>query len=79
MDISITEFKSRCLAIIRSLEKDGKRVRITRRGRIVAELSVSSMSRSPALEPWRRLRGSGKLKVDAGESVLHDREFDAWR
>jgi len=38
MDISVTEFKQRCLEIIRQVEESGKAVAITRRGKVVARL-----------------------------------------
>jgi len=34
MDISVTEFKHRCLEIIRRVEESGKPVAITRRGKV---------------------------------------------
>ena len=38
MDISVTEFKQRCLEIIRRVERTGGEVTITRRSRVVAQL-----------------------------------------
>jgi prevent-host-death family protein len=38
MDISVTNFKWRCLETIRRVEKTGKPVSITRRGKVVARL-----------------------------------------
>ena len=38
MDISVTEFKQRCLELIRRVERTGRPVTITRRGRTVARL-----------------------------------------
>lgn len=36
MDISVTDFKARCLDLIRKVEKSGKPVTIRRRGKTVA-------------------------------------------
>lgn len=81
MDISITEFKHRCLEIIRRVEETGKPVAITRRGKVVARLHPSSLSQSErADEPWRQLRAlGGRLLAQAGESVLSDEDFEASR
>jgi prevent-host-death family protein len=80
MGISVTEFKHRCLEIIRRVEKSGQPVAITRRGKVVARLNPSH---SPVgredLKPWEKLRGSGKLLAEPGESVLRDEDFDALR
>ena len=80
MDISVTEFKHRCLEIIRRVEKTGKGVTITRRGKVVARLQPSRATASAsALKPWERLRGSAVCLFEAGESVLKDEDFEALR
>lgn len=74
MDISVTEFKQRCLAIIRHVEKSGERVAITRRGKVVARLHPPLReSDRPNLKPWEQLRAmGGRLLAAPGESVLRD-------
>ena len=80
MDIAVTEFKQRCLEIIRAVEKTGKAVSITRRGKIVARLQPSAAAKTAASpKPWERLRGSAKCLFEAGESVLKDEDFKALR
>ena len=81
MDISVTEFKHHCLEIIRSVEKSGKRITITRRGRPVARLVASEpRQRGGKLKPWERLRAlGGKLLAEPGESVLRDGDLEALR
>ena len=81
MDISVTEFKHRCLEIIRSVERTGKPVSITRRGKVVARLQPSAAMKGPgALRPWERLRAmGGRLLAQPGESVLRDEDFEALR
>ncbi|MBI3067465.1 MAG: type II toxin-antitoxin system Phd/YefM family antitoxin [Betaproteobacteria bacterium] len=81
MDISVTEFKHRCLEIIRRVEKTGRPVAITRRGKVVARLNPSG---SPAgrkgLKPWEQMRAlGGRLLARPGESVLRDEDFEALR
>ncbi len=80
MDISVTEFKHHCLEIIRRVEKTGKPVAITRRGKVVVRLHPSGSSGPGGLKPWEQLRVlGGRLLAKPGESVLHDKDFQALR
>jgi prevent-host-death family protein len=81
MDISVTEFKQRCLEIIRQVEKGGKPVSITRRGKVVARLQPPLPGGDrPDLKPWERLRSlGGRLLAEPDESVLRDEDFEALR
>jgi len=81
MDISVTEFKHRCLEIIRRVEKSGRPVAITRRGRVVARLQPPPAPQTGAsMKPWEQLRAlGGRLLAAPGESVLHDEDFEALR
>ncbi|MGH8634623.1 MAG: type II toxin-antitoxin system Phd/YefM family antitoxin [Burkholderiales bacterium] len=81
MDISVTEFKHRCLEIIRRVEETGKPVIITRRGRVVARLNPSGATAgSSGLKPWEQLRAmGGRLLAKPAESVLRDGDFEALR
>ena len=79
MDISVTEFKHRCLEIVRRVEKTGRPVRITRRGKAVAQLEPSTRDQNDvAQKPWERLRAlGGALLAEPGDSVLRDEDFEA--
>lgn len=80
MDISVTEFKHRCLEIVRRVEESGEVVSITRRGKVVAQLEPSSLSSPGANKPWKRLRAlGGKLAARADESAIRDEDFEALR
>lgn len=81
MDISVTDFKHRCLQIIRRVEKTGKPVTITRRGKVVARLQPpSQVAGTHGRKPWERLRAlGGRLLAGPGESVLRDEDFEASR
>lgn len=81
MDISVTKFKHDCLRVIRNIEKTGRPIAITRRGRVVAQLLPSAGARDGAgLRPWQRLRAlGGRLRARPGESVLRERDFEASR
>ena len=81
MDISVTEFKQRCLEIIRQVEESGKPVAITRRGRVVARLQPPLRETAARhLKPWEQLRAlGGRLLAQPGDSVLKDEDFEALR
>jgi prevent-host-death family protein len=81
MDISVTEFKQRCLEIIRGVEKTGKAVTLTRRGKAVARIQAPvSRLAGDHLKPWEQLRAlGGHLRAQPGESAVHDEEFEALR
>lgn len=80
MDISITEFKQRCLEIVRRVEKTGRPVTIRRRGKIVAQLEPSPSTEMAGMKPWEQLRAlGGQLSAKPGESVLRDEDFEALR
>lgn len=81
MDISVTEFKQRCLEIIRRVEETGKPVTITRRGKAVARLQSPLMADlKKTAKPWEQLRAmGGRLLAEPGESVLRDEDFEALR
>ncbi len=81
MDISVTEFKHRCLDLVRGVERSGRVVTITRRGKVVARLvPCQSPIGSEALSPWEEVRAiGGTLLADPCESVLNEEEFEALR
>lgn len=80
MDISVTDFKQRCLDIIRRVEKTRRPVTIRRRGRIVARLQPPPVAAAGDRRPWEALRAlGGRLLGDAGDSVLRDEDFEALR
>ncbi len=77
MDISVTQFRASCLELIRQVEAGGEPVDIKRRGRVVARLSPPPAAGEGSRKPWERLRGSGRLLAEAGESVLAAEDFEA--
>ena len=80
MDISVTEFKQRCLEIVRQVERTGKPVAITRRGRVVAQLRRPTAVHALSAKPWERLRAAGgRLLARPAESVLKEEDFEAMR
>lgn len=77
MDISVTQFRARCLELIRQVEAGGEEVRIRRRGRVVARLSPSPGCAANGAPPWQALRGSGALNAQPEDSVLAAQDFSA--
>lgn len=79
MDISVTQFRATCLELIRRVETGGEAIDIKRRGKVVARLAPPPAAGEGPRKPWERLRGSGELLAEPGESVLHERDFEASR
>jgi prevent-host-death family protein len=81
MDISVTDFKQRCLDLIRRVERTGRTVTITRRGKVVARLQPPSpLVSAGRRHPWEELRGlGGRLLAGPGESVARADDFEALR
>ena len=76
MDISVTEFRHRCLEIIRSVEKTGKPVAITRRGRVVAQLEPPlPEGDATGAKPWERLRGRAKWLAEPEETFVSEADL----
>lgn len=79
MDISVTDFKARCLDLIRKVEESGKAITIRRRGQVVARLEPASAAEGDG-KPWEKLRAlGGRARVKARESVWTDEDFEALR
>lgn len=78
MAVSVSEFKTHCLDVIRRVEQNGAPVDLTRRGKIVARL-VPTASTLQGTPPWLRLRGCGVLRAEPEESVLDGADFEAMR
>ena len=78
MDISVTDFKARCLDLIRKVEKSRTTLTIKRRGKPVARLEPAHPVSGE--KPWEQLRALGGLvRAAPGESVLEEKEFEAQR
>jgi prevent-host-death family protein len=75
MDISVTEFKQRCLELIRQVEETGKPVTITRRGRAVAQLDPPVMAAATGVRPWERLRGRARWLAEPGERFISEKDI----
>jgi prevent-host-death family protein len=58
MEIAISEFKAKCLALLDQVEKTKKPIRVTRRGKVVAEVYP------PSPEPATDWIGSMKNEIE---------------
>lgn len=79
MDISVTQFRAKCLKLIRSVENGGPSVDIKRRGKVVARLAPPPATLQRSRKPWEQLHGSGELLASPEESVIHEDDFEASR
>jgi len=77
-EISISEFKAKCLAILERVNKTRKSVRVTRFGKPIAEVGPPT----PVQEKknWLgRMKGTAKITGDIISPVIDLNEFEAWR
>ena len=75
MDISVTEFKQRCLEIIRRVEATGKPVTITRHGKAVAQLDPPALPATAGAKAWERLRGRARWLADPGDRFISEEDI----
>jgi len=76
MTISVTEFKTHCLRILREVERSNRPVEISKQGRVRYRIVPV---REPDTAPWLRLRSHGLLVATAGESVISEADWEASR
>jgi len=77
VDISISEFKAKCLGLIEQVHKTRQPLRITRHGRPVAEVVPAGP------EPKRQfvgdMVGTGKIVGDIVSPVISVNDIEAYR
>ena len=77
-EISASEFKAKCLAILDEVNKTKRSVRITKRGKVIAEL----VPPSPAKEHKSllgRMKGQGKIIGDIVAPATDPEEWEVLR
>jgi prevent-host-death family protein len=77
-EISISEFKAKCLAILERVNKTKKPIRVTRFGKPIAEVGPPS----PVQEKknWLgRMKGTATITGDIISPVIDLNDFEAWR
>jgi prevent-host-death family protein len=75
-EVAISEFKAKCLAILEEVRKTKKPIRVTRRGKPMAEVVPPSPSKRKLLGS---MKGRGMILGDLVSPVVDLNEFDAWR
>jgi prevent-host-death family protein len=77
-EISISEFKAKCLAIVERVRKTKRPVCITRHGKPVAELMPPSLPRKQ--RDWiGSMEGKIEITGDILSPVIAMNDFEAWR
>jgi len=76
-DVSISEFKAKCLGLIEQVHKTRQPLRITRHGRVVAELIPAGPDRERKF--LGRMAGTGKIVGDIVSPIIDLDEFEAYR
>ncbi len=77
-EISISEFKAKCLALLQQVSKTKKPIRVTRYGKPIAEVV-------PASPPQDRknwlgcMKGTGEIVGDIVSPVIDPEEWEALR
>jgi prevent-host-death family protein len=77
MTISVTEFKTKCLQVLKEVRAGCGPIEITRHGKVVARIVPAEPAAASAKQPWERLRGRGRLLAKAEEGVLSGSDFEA--
>ena len=75
-EVTISEFKARCFALLREVEKTGQPLRITRRGKPLAEII-------PVTQPGKRklgmLAGTVEILGDIVSPIIDLNDIEAYR
>ena len=77
-EVSISQFKAKCLAILERVRKTKKAIRITRHGKPVADVvpAVATVSRAAL---FGSMRNSLKILGDIASPVIDTDEIEALR
>lgn len=77
IEIAISEFKAKCLALLDQVQKTKKPIRITRRGRPVAEVVPPSTSNSA---DWiGSMKGKSKILGDIVSPAAEESDWEVLR
>jgi len=76
MTITVTDFKTHCLRILREVEHTNKPIEISKQGKVRFRIIPVH---APDMAPWMRLRSHGILHGQPGESVFEESDWEASR
>ena len=77
-EVAISEFKAKCLAILEQVRKTKKPIRITRRGKPIAEV-VPPTPEKPKGEWLGSMKGTGEILGDIVSPVIELDDIEAMR
>ena len=72
MKMTATEFKAKCLKVLDQVQQSGESLEISKRGNVVAVLVPP-----PRNQPWKSLRGKGRVLGDPFAPALGEYEIEA--
>lgn len=72
MKMTATDFKAKCLKVLDQVHQTGEPLEISKRGKVVAVLNPP-----PREQPWKALRGKGRMTGDPFAPVLAEDEIEA--
>jgi prevent-host-death family protein len=76
-NVSISEFKAKCLGLIDRVQKTGQPLRITRHGKPVAEVIPAGPARKRKF--LGDMMGTAKIVGDIVSPIIDLEEFEAYR
>ena len=71
MQMTATEFKAKCLKVLDQVHQTGEPLEISKRGNVIAVLIPP-----PRNQPWKALRGKGRISGDPFAPVLGEDEIE---
>jgi prevent-host-death family protein len=74
MTIQAYEFKAKCLALLDEVQRTGRAIRITKRGKVVARLVPDTQADD---KPWLKLKGTGRFVGDPFAPVVRESDIEA--
>ena len=72
MQMTATEFKAKCLKVLDEVNQSGEPLEISKRGNVIAVLVPP-----PRKQPWKTLRGKGRMTGDPFAPVVAEEEIEA--
>ena len=76
-EVAISEFKAKCLSILEEVRKTKRPIRVTRRGKPVADVMPPDVPKNKSI--LGSLVGSARITGDILAPVIDLNEFEAWR
>jgi len=78
-EMAISKFRTHCLEVIARVERTRKPVRITKRGKPVAELTPTVQEKRKERLPFGSMRGTGQILGDIVAPASDPEDWDALR